>query len=60
MELLLVALVAATLLWSLESGRIATGWQMVRRAEHPAKFRLIAMSYALFAVVMLAVHVTGF
>ncbi|HEY0027021.1 MAG TPA: hypothetical protein VGC35_04055 [Allosphingosinicella sp.] len=59
MELLLALVIAATLLWSLKSGRAFTGLRMVDRVEHPFGFRVIILAYAVLALAMLAIYLTG-
>jgi hypothetical protein len=59
MELLLALLTAAILLWSLKSGRAFTGLRMVDRVERPFGFRVIILTYAVVALAMLAIFLTG-
>lgn len=59
MELLLAVAIAAILLWSLQRGRVPTGWRMVYRAKHPVWFRATVLSYASLALAMLAIFAAG-
>ena len=59
MELLLAALIAATLLWSLKAGRVHSGWRMVHRADQPIYFWAMVLGLSVFGIVILAVFVMG-